>query len=113
MVCGPEERLHREGFYILGYKVDDRDSDYQSIGIVTDRYHIVQNEDAFRFTDALLGEGVTYETAEELAHTGVMPGAVFDLLVGGVLSDDRVLLVDGSRFSELLVFWRRILYIEN
>lgn len=60
-----------------------------------------------------MGEGVTYETAGELARTGVMLGAAFDLLVGGILSDDRGLLVDGSRFSELLVFWHRLLYTEN
>jgi hypothetical protein len=27
---------------------------------------VVQNEDAFKFTDSLLGEGVTYETAGSL-----------------------------------------------
>ena len=34
--------------------------------MVTDRYKVVQNEDAFAFTDDLLGEGVTYETAGSL-----------------------------------------------
>ena len=34
--------------------------------MVSDRYRIVQNEEAFRFTDDLLGEGVTYETAGSL-----------------------------------------------
>lgn len=36
------------------------------LGIVTDRYTVVQNKDAFAFTDELLGEGVTYETAGSL-----------------------------------------------
>ena len=36
--------------------------------MVTDRYRVVQNEDAFAFTDALLGEGVTYETAGSLQN---------------------------------------------
>lgn len=36
------------------------------LGIVTDRYRVVQNEEAFAFTDQLLGEGVTYETAGSL-----------------------------------------------
>ena len=40
--------------------------DGQILGVVTDRYKVVQNEDAFAFTDALLGEGVTYETAGSL-----------------------------------------------
>ena len=34
--------------------------------VVTDRYKVVQNEDAFAFTDELLGEGVSYETAGSL-----------------------------------------------
>lgn len=38
----------------------------KNLGIVTDRYKIVQNKDAFAFTDALLGQGVTYETAGSL-----------------------------------------------
>ncbi len=36
------------------------------LGVVTDRYKVVQNEEAFAFTDELLGEGVTYETAGSL-----------------------------------------------
>lgn len=36
------------------------------MGIVGERYRIVQNTDAFAFTDALLGEGVRYETAGSL-----------------------------------------------
>ena len=49
-----------------GYKVNQRSSDGKNLGIVTDRYKIVQNKDAFAFTDALLGQGVTYETAGSL-----------------------------------------------
>lgn len=43
-----------------------RSSDNKSLGIVTDRYKIVQNVDAFRFTDELLGGDVRYETAGSL-----------------------------------------------
>ena len=35
-------------------------------GIVSNRYNIVQNEDAFSFTDSLIGEDVRYETAGSL-----------------------------------------------
>ena len=56
----------QEGFYIPGYKLNYRDSDFQQLGIVTDRYKVVQNVDAFRFTDDLLGTGVKYETAGSL-----------------------------------------------
>ena len=56
----------QEGFFIPGYKLNYRDSDFQQLGIVTDRYKVVQNVDAFRFTDDLLGAGVKYETAGSL-----------------------------------------------
>lgn len=51
---------------VQGYKANVRDSDRKVLGVVTDRYKIVQNEEAFSFTDALLGEGVRYETAGSL-----------------------------------------------
>ena len=34
--------------------------------VVTDRYKVIQNTEAFAFTDSLLGEGVRYETAGSL-----------------------------------------------
>ena len=55
-----------DGALIGGYKVNIRDSDNAMLGIVSDRYKVVQNKDAFRFTDDLLGAGVTYETAGSL-----------------------------------------------
>lgn len=51
---------------IPGFKANLRDTDGRVLGVVTDRYKVVQNEDAFAFTDKLLGEGVTYETAGSL-----------------------------------------------
>lgn len=51
---------------IPGFKANVRDSDNSVLGIVTDRYRVVQNEEAFAFTDELLGEGVRYETAGSL-----------------------------------------------
>ena len=48
---------------IPGYKANIRDTDDKVLGVVTDRYKVVQNHEAFAFTDALLGEGVRYETA--------------------------------------------------
>ncbi len=58
------DELGRE---IPGYKVNMRSTDNKNLGIVTNRYKIVQNREAFAFTDALLGEGVRYETAGSLA----------------------------------------------
>lgn len=54
------------GILISGYKANVRNSDYKVLGIVSDRYQVVQNEEAFAFTDKLLGEGVRYETAGSL-----------------------------------------------
>ena len=55
-----------DGSLIAGYKVNTRSTDSAALGIVSDRYKVVQNEDAFQFTDDLLGAGVTYETAGAL-----------------------------------------------
>lgn len=55
------------GHELDGYKVNIRMSDRKPLGIVTDRYKVVQNAEAFAFTDALLGKGVRYETAGSLA----------------------------------------------
>ena len=38
------------------------------LGIVSDRYRIVQNLDAFNFTDSLIGDDVKYETAGSLQN---------------------------------------------
>lgn len=55
-----------DGIPVPGFQANVRENDLQVLGIVTDRYRVVQNEEAFAFTDALLGEGVTYETAGSL-----------------------------------------------
>ncbi len=54
------------GDIIPGYKANIRDSDRKALGVVTDRYKIIQNSEAFAFTDTLLGKGVRYETAGSL-----------------------------------------------
>ena len=45
-----------------------RDSDNTPLGVVTDKYQLVQNNEAFDFTDALIGEGCRYETAGSLRN---------------------------------------------
>lgn len=68
-----QKKIYSEdGIKIDGYTANVRDKDGKSLGIVGSRYSIVQNEDAFRFTDALLGEGVTYETAGSLKEGKVI-----------------------------------------
>lgn len=51
---------------IPGYKANVRENDKKVLGVVTDRYKVIQNTEAFSFTDSLLGEGVRYETAGSL-----------------------------------------------
>ena len=51
---------------IDGYRANVRERDRKVLGVVTERYKVIQNEEAFAFTDALLGEGVRYETAGSL-----------------------------------------------
>ena len=62
-----QQPIYREGKEpISGYKANVRDSDRKVLGVVSERYRIIQNEEAFSFTDALLGQGVRYETAGSL-----------------------------------------------
>lgn len=53
---------------IPGFYANVRDCDRKVLGVVSDRYRVVQNEEAFAFTDELLGEGVRYETAGSLQN---------------------------------------------
>lgn len=55
-----------KGRPIPGYFANTRSTDEKVMGIVSGRYKVVQNEDAFAFTDSLVGEGITYETAGSL-----------------------------------------------
>ena len=58
--------MTEDGIPIPGFKANLRETDNRVLGVVTDRYKVVQNEEAFAFTDELLGQGVTYETAGAL-----------------------------------------------
>ncbi|MCX7914091.1 MAG: DUF932 domain-containing protein, partial [Thermodesulfovibrionales bacterium] len=57
-----------DNFLLPGFKANIRATDDVALGVVTDRYKIVQNNEAFAFTDVLLGEGVRYETAGSLQN---------------------------------------------
>ena len=58
-VCG--------GSKIENFKANVRSSDKKVLGVVTDRYRVVQNHEAFAFTDSLIGGDVRYECAGSLA----------------------------------------------
>ena len=80
---------------IPGYKANVRDSDRKVLGVVTDRYKIIQNHEAFAFTDSLLGSGVRYETAGSLQE-----GKRVWLLA----RLPREYIIAGERISSYLVF---------
>lgn len=62
-----QEPIYTEtGNWIRGFKANIRNTDQKVLGVVTDRYRVIQNEEAFAFTDELLGEGIRYETAGSL-----------------------------------------------
>ena len=62
-----QEPMMTETFLTVpGCKANIRNDNNAILGVVSDSYQIVQNEEAFAFTDALLGEGVRYETAGSL-----------------------------------------------
>lgn len=58
-----ENMISMDGIPITGYKANIRNIDEKVLGVVTDKYQVVQNKAAFEFTEGLLGEGVRYETA--------------------------------------------------
>lgn len=51
-----------------GFMATVRTSDNTPLGVVTDKYQIVQNNEAFEFTDALIGMDCRYETAGSLRN---------------------------------------------
>jgi len=78
-----------------GYKANVRDTDNQVLGVVTDRYKVIQKVDAFAFTDELLGEGVRYETA------GSLQGGRKVWLLARL---PREYIISGERITPYLVF---------
>lgn len=84
-----------KGEKVDGYRVNIRDTDRQVLGVVTDRYKVIQNREAFAFTDELLGAGVRYETAGSLQD-----GKKVWLLA----RLPREFIISGERISPYLVF---------
>jgi phage/plasmid-like protein (TIGR03299 family) len=61
-----KEIYTNDSMIIPSFKANIREIDNKVLGVVTERYKIVQNKDAFAFTDNLIGEGCKYETAGSL-----------------------------------------------
>lgn len=83
------------GDKISGYKANVRSTDRKVLGVVTERYKVIQNAQAFEFTDSLLGSGVRYETAGSLSD-----GKKVWLLA----RLPREYIIGGERISPYLVF---------
>ena len=90
-----EEVFTNAGEKISGYKANVRSTDRKVLGVVSDRYKIIQNTEAFAFTDSLLGNGVRYETAGSLQE-----GRKVWLLAR--LPQEYI--ISGERISPYLVF---------
>ena len=71
-LAGLDWKVERKPIQVCGgRKVDNffanvRSSDGAVLGVVSDRYQVVQNAEAFAFTDALIEGEVRYETAGSL-----------------------------------------------
>ena len=61
--------------YVPGYKVNVRDRDEMPLGIVTDKYKVVQNQEAFRFTDDVFCQALFPKKSVEIPcfHLGKFP----------------------------------------
>lgn len=100
-LAGLDWQVHQKDISVLwgrtipGYKANVRDTDGVVLGVVTDKYRVVQNEDAFAFTDELLGEGVKYETA------GSLNGGKKVWILARL---PREYVISGERISPYLVF---------
>lgn len=51
---------------VPGYRLNFKSDDRTLLGLVTSRYKVIQNTEAFAFTDALIGPRCRYETAGSL-----------------------------------------------
>lgn len=56
-----------DGEQVAGYLCNRRSDTHDILGVVSDRYQVVQNSEAFAFTDRLVGGDVKYETAGSLS----------------------------------------------
>ena len=63
-----QKPVYVAGKLIPNQKANIRDSDGEILGIVGDRYKVIQNSEAFSFVDTLLDEGITIEAAGSLQN---------------------------------------------
>lgn len=63
-----QQPVHVAGKLISNQKANIRDSDGEMLGIVSDRYQIIQNAEAFGLVETLLNEGVKIENVGSLQN---------------------------------------------
>lgn len=90
-----QQAIFTKSGVVEGFKANVRSTDKKALGVVSDRYKIIQNKDAFAFTDKLLGAGVRYETA------GSLQGGKKIWLLATL---PKEYIIAGERISPYLVF---------
>ena len=94
---------------IPGFYATVRQDTRTVLGIVGERYRIVQNEEAFQFVDQLLGTELHFETAGSL-HGGrrvwVLATLPEQVQVGGDAVRPYVLLMNSQRMASHCLLWR-------
>lgn len=90
-----QQAIFTKSGVVEGFKANVRNTDKKALGVVSDRYKIIQNKDAFAFTDKLLGAGVRYETA------GSLQGGKKIWLLATL---PKEYIIAGERISPYLVF---------
>lgn len=91
-----EPVLTESGDLIEGYKANVRDSDGKVLGVVTNRYKIVQNIEAFSFVDELIGSGLQFVSA------GVLGGGRKVWVLARLPQE---YIISGERISPYLLFF--------
>lgn len=100
-LAGSDWEVAQESIYmdlgerIEGYRANIRNTDRKALGVVTERYKVVQDQETFAFTDSLLKEGVRYETV------GSLQGGRRIWLLAHMPHD---YIISGEKFSPYLLF---------
>ena len=91
----PIETIEAVPQTVNGFQANIREDNGQVLGIVTDRYKLVQNEEAFAFTNSLIEEGVSFLSA------GVFQGGRKVWILGKL--PERY-IISGDEVSPYIVF---------
>ena len=91
---------------IPGYKANIRDTDNRVLGVVTDRYRVVQNSEAFAFTDAFFVAFVAF-AAHGFFAVGIILGIVGFAAAQGLAAPDTIGVILLGAVTAWLPFTRR------